>query len=153
MTVSVRSSPAVVFSEQNAYVNYVKAAHSSKVQYSEETMPEEMITHLLFEEVGGSELILLSRHDTIDGIDIDYSLIGNLSAINTMFNSNNIITGFETRDTYFNQHQMEAGPELSSVFFNDNGDLEIEMGDLTEGQSIEVVFLTDGIMYTNEDFE
>ena len=144
----VSATPPRIFQESSEYIDYVKSAHNSAVQTNEESVPNEMITALLFEEVGGSELALLSRHDTIGGIDVDYSLIGNLSSVNSMFNSNNIITGFEQRDTYVNHHQTDISPDLETVYFNDQGDLVIEVNDVSDDEEIEAVLLVDGMIYT-----
>lgn len=127
---------------------YVKMPHDSAVQYNEDALPQEMLVQLLFEDIGGSELINVSRHDTIDGEPINYSLVGNLTTIRMMFNSNNILSGFDNKDTYLNQHSVDIGQRISSVSFNNQGDLVIDLEEMPNDESIEIMILADGMIYT-----
>ena len=133
---------------QDARSPYVKMPHDSAVQYNEDALPQEMLVQLLFEDIGGSELINVSRHDTIDGDPVNYSLVGNLTTIRMMFNSNNILSGFDNKDTYLNQHSVDIGQRISSVSFNDQGDLVIDLEDMPNDESIEIMILADGMIYT-----
>ena len=145
----MRATPLVVPpANQSMYYSYVKTPDAGAVNYNEQNVPLEMITSILFEEVGGAELINIARHDTIDGIDVDYSLVGNISEINAMFNSNNIISGFEARDTYLNQFPIDVWQRLDSISMNEEGDLVVNLNSVESGEEIEVQILTDGIIYT-----
>ena len=128
--------------------NYVKTATSNVVQSIPESVPTAMIEQLLFKEIGGVELINISRHDIIDGVPVNYSLIADLTDINYLFNSNNIISGFEDRYTYFNQKQIDIGDYITNVYFNEDGDIVIEFEDIEQDQNIEVMMLADGILYS-----
>lgn len=139
---------SVYFNSAETYQESVRMPDPSIVKYNEDAVPQEMITALLFEDVGGIELATISRHDIIDGIDVSYSIVGNITDILDMFNSNNIISGFEDRDTYFNQYPIDIGILIQDVSINDDGDLVIEFSDLSQEDNVEVSFLADGTMYS-----
>ena len=140
---------SVIPSNQAAYYSYVKTAAPDVVDYNEQAIPTEMITSILFEEVGGIELINIVRHDTIGGISIDYSLVGNIPEIDLMFNSNNIISGFENRDTYLNQFPIDIWHRLNGVSISEDGDLVIDLHTIEAGEEVEVQILTDGKIYVS----
>lgn len=107
-----------------------------------------MITTLLFEDIGGVELINISRHDIIDGTSVNYSLVGNLTSLNTMFNSSNIISGFEAKDTYTNQYPIDIGQRIQKVIFDEEGNMVIDFIDMSPDEDVEVMILSDGILYS-----
>lgn len=149
MATSVRPSPTTIAIGQiPERGTFVKTPHDGAVEYLESAIPQEMVTTILFEEIGAIELINMSRHDIIDGIPVNYTLVGNLTELQTMFNSNNIVSGFETRDTYFNQFPIDIGNRMEEVYFNDDGDLVIELSEMGVDESVEVMVLADGIIYT-----
>lgn len=125
----------------------VKMPDTNIVNYQEAGLPQEMITDLLYEDIGGGELINISRHDIIDGTPVTYTVISNLSDINTMFNSTNIIPGFETRDTYLNQYSLDIGQRINEVGFDDDGSLVIDFGEIGLDENVEVHILVNGIIY------
>lgn len=127
--------------------SYVKTAHDNTVTYYEQNVPEEMLTSILFEDIGGIELINISRQDIVNGISVNYSLIGNLKEIESMFNSKNIISSFETTKTNTNQYPIDIGQRIEDVFFNDNGDLTVEFNEIGIDESVEVMILADGKLY------
>ena len=122
--------------------------HAGAVASTEQKYPQEFITDLLFDQVGGIELSILSRQDMVDGIDVIYSIIANLSDVHDEFNSNNIITGFENRDTYVNQYPIDINMRLRGVSFDDDGNLVVELNDLSPDEDLEVMVLSDGRIYT-----
>ena len=145
----IRATPMTVPpANQSVFYNYVRTPNAGVVNYNEQSVPMEMITSILFEEIGGAELVNIMRHDTIGGVAIDYSLVGNISEINEMFNSNNIISGFEARGTYLNQFPIDIWQRLDTVEINDEGDLVIDLNSVESGEEVEVQILIDGIIYT-----
>lgn len=128
--------------------SYVKPADNGIVDYNEAALPQEMITTLLFEDIGGVELINISRHDIIDGTSVNYSLVGNLTSLNTMFNSSNIISGFEAKDTYTNQYPIDIGQRIQKVIFDEEGNMVIDFIDMSPDEDVEVMILSDGILYS-----
>jgi hypothetical protein len=59
----------------------VKIPTPDLVLFNTAPMPIEVMSDLIFEDIGGIELLSLSRSDMVNGQDILYSPISNLSSI------------------------------------------------------------------------
>ena len=120
----------------------------------------ENITALLFEEIGGLELLNISRRDTIEGQNAYYSIISNLSAIKNRFNPTSIIVGQRPNQSLFDIFTIDLnnripstaylqGNNLSNFYYIDtNGDLVIELENMNSDEIIEVEIATDGTIIT-----
>ena len=69
----------------------IKVATPDIITIDQETLPAELMTSLIFENIGGQELLSISRHDLISGSNLDYQSIKNLNEIYINHNSLNII--------------------------------------------------------------
>jgi hypothetical protein len=94
----------------------VKVANSSDIVTSEEPIPIDIVSQLLFEQVGGIEIINIARNDIINGQRVSYNLVGNLNSIQQIYNPRNIfkISGtsqefFENFGIRFSIHVPENG--------------------------------------------
>lgn len=79
----------------------VKAATPDIVLFNEESLPVDAMSALIFERIGGQELINMTRHDTVDGRNVTYQLISNNSQISDSYNPNNLISISGTLSQYF----------------------------------------------------
>ena len=79
----------------------VKAATPDIVLFNEEAQPVEAMSGLIFENIGGQEIINISRTDIIDGKNVDYSLISNLNQVNSVYGPKNMLNVPGTLDQYF----------------------------------------------------
>lgn len=96
------------------------------------------IVERFFEELGGTELINLSRYDLIDGANVVYNPIANLSALRRRFNPNNIIAIDFLSESEFNRTSIDLlsrGPH--GPYFNDAGSLVIEIDIIRTEENIE----------------
>ena len=97
------------------------------------------IVERFFEELGGQELINLSRHDLIDGINVVYNPIANLSRLRQRFNPNNII-----ESDYLSQNEEKNATidiisrGMREPYFNDLGQLVVELDIIRPEENIEV---------------
>jgi len=97
------------------------------------------IVERFFEELGGTELINISRHDLIDGINVVYNPIANLSKLRERFNPNNII-----QSDYLSQNEARnATIDIISrgtyqPYFDYLGQLVIEIDIMRPEENIEV---------------
>lgn len=99
----------------------------------------DFIAERFFEELGGTELINLSRYDLIDGIDVSYQPIANLSRLRRRFNPNNIIALDILSDnefSKFNINILDRG--MNEPYFDDNGNLVVEIDIIRPQENIEV---------------
>ena len=96
------------------------------------------IVERFFEELGGTELIKLSRYDLIDGISVSYNPIANLSQLRKRFNPNNIISLDFLSENEFTRASIDLlSRGIYEPYFNDNGDLVIEIDIIRTEENIE----------------
>lgn len=96
------------------------------------------IAERFFEELGGTELISLSRHDLIDGITVVYNPIANLSLLRRRYNPNNVIALSFLSDNEFSRAGIDLlSREPGNPYFDDNGNLVIEVGIIRSEENIE----------------
>ena len=124
----------------------VKQPSPSLVTYNAETLPQELIVDLLFEDVGGTELINVSRHDTINGQNVVYSLISNLSILNRSFNPNNILAG-QISYSQFSQYSLDIASKLMGISLDSSGNLVIEFSSIGNDEYAEIELSSDGTIY------
>lgn len=97
------------------------------------------IAERFFEELGGTELINLSRYDLIDGIDVSYRPIANLSNLRRRFNPNNIIALDILSDNEFSKFSIDLlSRGMSEPYFDDSGNLVVELDIIRSEENIEV---------------
>lgn len=96
------------------------------------------IVERFFEELGGTELINLSRYDLIDGINVSYNPIANLSSLRQRFNPNNIIAIDYLSENEFTRTSIDLlSRGINEPYFNNNGDLVIEIDIIRTEENIE----------------
>lgn len=129
----------------------VKVAPSDIIQFDDSSLPIVMMQDLLFDDIGAIELANISRSDLIDGQDTIYSPIRNLSTIRREFNPNNMIaTGYN--NDYFTRFGINlAAKTIYEPYFDDSGNLVIEIDGLTDEEQIEVQILSNGTIYLMDD--
>lgn len=70
----------------------VKIPELYDIKRDVDSLPESVMEFLLFEQVGGQELLLLSRTDMLSGQDVAYQPIKNLNDIASQYSSGNILS-------------------------------------------------------------
>ena len=138
--------PAPVVPPPAANTYAVKQPSPSLVTYNAETLPQELIVDLLFEDVGGTELINVSRHDTINGQNVVYSLISNLSILNRSFNPNNILAG-QISYSQFSQYSLDIASKIMGISLDSSGNLVIEFSSIGNDEYAEIELSSDGTIY------
>jgi hypothetical protein len=77
----------------------VKIATPDLIIASDEMMSIEIMTDLIFEEIGGYELATISRHDLVNGQKVIYAPIKNLTDLYLQYNPNNVLR-LQASDSY-----------------------------------------------------
>jgi hypothetical protein len=96
------------------------------------------IVERFFEELGGTELINLSRYDLIDGIDVTYNPIANLSRLRRRFNPNNIIALDILSEDEFSRFSIDLlSRGIYEPYFDSNGNLVVEVDIIRSEENIE----------------
>jgi hypothetical protein len=79
----------------------VKYATPSDVLIDTNDLPVDLILKLTLEKIGGLELISLVRHDTVNGQNIVYRPIKNVSQLAIEYNPQNMVKMPDSADSYF----------------------------------------------------
>jgi hypothetical protein len=135
----------------------VKIATPSLLALSNEPLDINSMVELIFQDVGGQELINISRSDAINGQDIVYSIIKNLKNIMLDYNSNNIIKLQGTSDGYFKNFSIRldqklpqngTGPNGEMVYIEEStGNLIINLINLEKGEQVEIEIINQGEVF------
>jgi hypothetical protein len=120
----------------------VKIATPDLILEPDESTPIEVMTDLVFEDIGGLELINIARNDLINGQDVIYKPIKNLSSIFFQYNPQNILALQKTSEQYFKNFPIKLGdktPDCGTGYtrtYNDPLDLE----DYTDTLNCKIVY-------------
>lgn len=111
----------------------VMVATPSLIALSNPPLEIDIMADLVFENIGGQELINISRSDIINGQDVVYAPIKNLQSLYLEYNSYNIIKIQNTSDTFFKNFTIRLEGKIPTVGLGPNGEivyLDPETGDL-----------------------
>lgn len=158
MTEATPTTPLVVAKVPTTSDSYiVKAATPQYVIMDNETLSPEIMTSLIFEDLGSQEIINIARNDTVFGEDLIYQLISNTVLISQNYNSKNIISLDGTSDSYFRNFSINfetkipkvgSGTDGSVIYIDaSTGDLVIEFINLENDEQVEVNVMTNGKGY------
>lgn len=138
----------------------VKTAPIDTVLFNDDSVPIEIMTDLIFEDIGGQELINIVRNDTIIGQNLEYLPIKNITSINRQYDPNNILSLQNTSNKIFSNFvipiddkipKIGNGPGNSFIYLDpDTGNLIIELINLSLDNEIQVAFMTGGTIYEAE---
>lgn len=135
------------------------------VLFDEENVPVEVMTDLVFENIGGQELINIIRNDIVNGQNVIYKPIKNLSILYLQYNPQNILALQDASESYFKNFPIKlenkvprigTGPNGEIVYLDpETGDIIINVINLARDEEVEVqiidsVTLLDGTIYEAE---
>ena len=174
MTENVSATPSVpdIQSTQGTSTRAaVKVATPDLIIFDNGSIPVDLMTDLLFEDIGGQEIISIARNDIVNGQSVSYNLIGNLNGLERRYNSKNIFSLPDTIEKYFSNFSIRFGthvPEegtgpnkervyivLESSATASRGDLIIDVVNMETNERVDVEVLRNGIalsdtIYTEE---
>jgi hypothetical protein len=134
----------------------IKTATLDIILFDEESVPIDGMFDQIFENIGGQELISITRSDIVNGQKISYQPIKNLSAIQQRYNSNNILSLQQTADKFFAGFSIKLedkipeignGTDGQNVYLNATGDLVIEFININPDEQIETQISVSGTIY------
>ncbi len=158
----VNPKPPTPSSESNSQAKPpTKTAPIDTILFNNDEMPIELMFDLIFEDIGGQELINIARNDTINGQDIIYQPIKNLPQIQRQYNPNNILSLQGTMDKYFENFSIifeDKIPDIgngldgSFIYIDPNtGDLVVEVINIQEDEQVQVEIVTSGTILYEEN--
>lgn len=150
----IKSLMAVSFSDP------VKTSQIDAVLSDSDTIPVEIMTDLIFENVGGQEILSITRNDTVNGQNIIYQPIKNLTNIQQQYNPNNIVALQSSSDKYFANFSIKfdskvpevgSGPNGEHIYIDpQTGDLVIDVINSQPDEQVEIEIATSGTIYEVE---
>lgn len=135
----------------------VKIATPELLNFSDSMLSEDVMVDLIFEDIGGQEIINIVRNDIINGQNVTYQPIKNLSSLSYQYRSENIIPLSRTDKDYFKNFAISiydkvpecgtgydivdniAVPNCKYVYIDsESGNLVIDLINLRPEEQVEV---------------
>jgi hypothetical protein len=150
--------PASLITTTTIVKNSVKSATPDIVQFDDTSIIDnaEVIVDLLFENIGGQELLTIARYDTVNGQDVKYQPIKNLNIIQEEYNPNNLVRVQDTSDKYFANFPIKLDSKIpivgngllgSNVYLNDSNALVLEFVNLEADEQVDIQVTINGTIY------
>jgi hypothetical protein len=158
---AVPDYPANQVSDSSSSSNAIRIATPDLILVDSSTIPVDLMTDLLFEDIGGQEIISISRNDIVNGQDVSYQLIGNTKLLDRTYNPKNIFSVSGTLDKYFANFSIRldthipengTGPEVlpgqnQRVYVESlTGDIIIDITNMEVNERLDVEVLTGGVL-------
>jgi hypothetical protein len=150
------TTPSIPAIGPSVNVSSIKIATPDIMIGKDEVVPIEIMTNLIFEDIGGQEIINISRADLVNGQKVVYQPIKNLADIDSQYNSKNILSLENTSETVFNNFPIRLdihipvvgnGPNGIPVYIDSaNGNLVVDVINMAAGEQVEVQILNSGIL-------
>jgi hypothetical protein len=135
----------------------IKTATPDIVLFDNSSLPIEIMSDLIFENIGGQELISIVRSDIVNGQKILYQPIKNLSSVQQQYNPNNILGLQQTADKFFAGFSIKLEDKIPEVGNGLNGEnvyfdelkenLIIEFVNLNNDEQVEILITASGTIY------
>lgn len=132
----------------------VKIARPDIMINDSELVPPEVMAALTFEDLAANELIDIVRNDTVNGQDIVYSPIRNLSSLAIRYSPQNLVALQNTSKSYFENFPLKLeeyiptsglGVEETIVYIDPTTrNLIVNVVNLNDDERVEVQILTSG---------
>jgi hypothetical protein len=121
----------------------VKVATPEIVDLSYESLPVDIMASLIFESIGGVELLSLSRHDTVNGQRVIYSPIVNSADVGIQYNSVNLIENIDSSNRIFKNFPLKfvnyiPGDDSPISIDATNGDILIAINNISATEEVEI---------------
>jgi hypothetical protein len=126
-------------------VNF-KPATPDMIEFDNSEVPVDFMTDLIFENIGGQEIISISRNDLINGQSVTYNPIRNATLLSNKYGPGTIIPIPDTTDSYFEGKAIRLSdriPDTGSNAYVDpiRGDLVVEVTRMSPGDVVEIEVL------------
>ena len=117
---------------------------------------EATIIAMVFEKLGAVELTKFTRTDTVEGVNPYYNIISNLSDIKKEFDPSNLVASQKSDTSLYNAFSIKLSNKIPGdqyltdraldnyIYVDTNGDLIIELDNMTPDELVEVEIDTNG---------
>jgi hypothetical protein len=133
----------------------IKTATPQYILFNDDEVPIDAMVDLLFENIGGHELLSIGRSDTVNGQKVLYQTIKNLNVLKEQYNPNNIIRLQNTSDKFFSNFSIKLtdkipivgnGPNGTNTYLDSSGNLVIEFINMSDEEQVEIEITSSGII-------
>jgi hypothetical protein len=153
---SVPNTPQIIYSNSTNN-SLVKVAEPQYIIVGDEEVSIETMSNLIFEDIGGQEIINIDRNDTVFGSNLVYDNIYNSNKILQSYNSYTLASVFQTSYEYFKNFTIILDQKIPNVGHGNNGtnvyiesstgDLIVELINIEDDEQVEISILTNGSGY------
>lgn len=124
------------------------------------------IEEVLFEEIGGTELINLTRHDTVDGLNVFYSIISDLTKTTIEYDPAYILTNVPSYEKYESQFPINLSSKIPSndykeesilladtsiapnIYFSSDKKIILELENIQSDEIVQIFFFKNATINT-----
>lgn len=166
---SVSPTPSVPAPTPTIKDTSTKSASPDIILEDEASSMIDVILSLTLEKIGGQELINIARHDTVNGQNIIYQPIKNISDVAIAYNPQNMISFPDSSDNYFKSFpiKLEAHiPQYEGLVFSDllsrdnnvffdavNNNIIIENINMKRDYDLEIQMLSSGKVFNDTIYD
>ena len=137
----------------------------------ESTLPVDLILKQTLEKIGGLELISIVRHDTVNGQDIAYQPVKNLSQIQLLYNPQNLVKIPDSSELFFKNFAIKIEAHIpppddgqtvsidmfskkNNVYLNPtNGKIVLELANLKPDYEVEIQTVSLGKVFDDTIYD
>lgn len=144
----VTSKPVMPVANITSSKDNIKIATPDLILTSEDPVSAELMSDLIFENIGGQEIISIARNDIVNGQNVLYSPISNLSSVAFEYNGKTLLPVSNPSDTYFKNFSIRyedhipdegTGPNGETIYFDPlTGDLVINVVNVPADVQVDV---------------
>ncbi len=116
----------------------VRIADPDIITFNDDLLDIDIMSDMIFEGIGGHEIINIARNDIVNGQPVSYQPIRNLNQLALDYNSGTLLANEDANKTIFDDFGIKFEDKLPIPGFNDAGDLVANLG---TGPSGEIVYL------------
>jgi hypothetical protein len=155
-TVSVPSLPSFPDSPSTSTTSIKLPEKDNVLSLTNNNIDEATIIAMVFEKLGAVELTKFTRTDTVEGINPYYNIISNLSDIKKEFDPSNLVASQKSDTSLYNAFSIKLSNKIPGdqyledrgldnyIYVDTNGDLIIELDNITPDELVEVEIDTNG---------
>ena len=119
----------------------VKVANVNVINVNYAATPVEQMEKMFFQDVGGTEILSVTRHDTVGGEKVIYSEVDNLQDLKIQFNPLNILVSTNLNDL-FSGYGIDIKEKVNdagqTVQINASGDMVVEVVGVAEDEYVQI---------------
>jgi len=155
----VSATPNVPEPVESSSSEGIKIADPDIILFEQDSVPLEVMTDLIFEDIGGTEILNIARTDLVNGQSVIYAPIKNLAQIYLKYNPQNILSVQETTGEIFNNFSIKLtrhipyvgnGPNGRNVYMDPvTGDIVIDVINLKRDERVEIQTANTGMTFND----